>query len=489
MASSMSPLVLGTFTAYIIAIFLVSRFAPRAFGGRGDFFLAGRNTPWWIVSIGMLGDSISGVSFVSVPGMVGAQDMTYLQLCFGFFLGYIVVAYVLLPLYYRLQLISIYEYIGARLGRMSYRTAALFFLIAKMFGASAKLYLVSLVLHQLLFAALGFPYPLTVVLLVSLIWLYTRRGGMGTIVWTDTLQTVCLLLALILMVVSVAKALGLDFLGLIELVETSKHHRILELGDWKQPAHLMKQLLSGTFIVIVMTGLDQNMMQKNLTCRTLREAQKNMLTYGIGFIPLNYIFLVLGILLLVYAERYGIALPQAGDQVLPFLAANYLGPMTLVCFTLGMTASSCSNADSALTSLTTSFAVDILGMREANATATRQLQWVHCGMCASFALIIIGLSLVPQRSVLDTIYVAVSYTYGPLLGLYAFGLATKLQVRDRWVPLVCLLSPFISHLVKLLLERLGYQTGYELLLLNGALTMLGLWLLRLRHDQPNVSLK
>ena len=293
--------VLLTFVLYLLFLFLITRLTRRE-GSNADFFLAGRTTPWWIVAIGMLGDSISGVTFVSVPGMVRGMDMTYLQLVMGFLVGYIVIAYVLLPLYYRLQLVSIYTYLEQRFGRHSYRTGALFFLVSKLFGAAAKLFLITLILQQLVFAPLGVPYPVTVLSVVAIIWLYTQRGGMGTIIWTDVLQTACLVLALILIIYVVSTELGLDVPGIVRLVRQDPHSRIFVFDDWTSPLYFWKQIVSGTFIVIVMTGLDQNMMQKNLTCRTLREARTNMLTYGFGFLPLNLLFLVLGILLLHSGE-------------------------------------------------------------------------------------------------------------------------------------------------------------------------------------------
>lgn len=475
----MTAIILLSFLAYLLAIFVISWLSSgRNSNSNEAFYLANRSTPWWVVAIGMIGDSISGVTFVSVPGMVGAYGMSYIQLCIGFFLGYIAVAYILLPLYYRLRVVSIYEYLGQRYGRTTYRTGALFFVISKLFGAAAKLYLISLILQSLAFDALGIPYPLTVLGLVLLIWLYTRRGGMGTIIWTDVLQTISLVLALGLIIYELSAQLGLGFGDLVDLVGASEYHRIFHWQDWMSPQHVLKQILSGAFIVIVMTGLDQNMMQKNLSCRSLSEAQKNMLSYGFSFIPLNYFFLVLGILLLYYAESQGVTLPDKGDEILPYLASNYLGKSVLVFFTLGITAASFSNADSALTSLTTSVCVDLIDMPEDQAAATRRRNWVHLGMCSLFALLVLFIGGMQQSSVLNTIFVAVSYTYGPLLGLYAYGLMCHREVRDSYTPLVCISAPLLSHLASMALASMGYNMGYELLLLNGLITMLGLWLIR-----------
>lgn len=479
----MAVTILITFCAYVLAIFAITWLSKGAKAGNEAFFLAGRSTPWWVVAIGMIGDTISGVSFVSVPGMVASADMSYLQLCIGFFLGYIVVAYVLLPLYYRLGLTSIYEYLGQRFGRISYKTGASFFIISKSFGAAAKLYLISLILQSLVFEHFAIPYPLTIFGLVALIWLYTQRGGMGTIIWTDVLQTLCLVVALVLIAWQVAVQLDFDSLSEgINAIRSNPHYKVFVWDDWLSPQHFVKQLLSGAFIVIVMTGLDQNMMQKNLTCPSLGEAQKNMLTYGFGFIPLNYLFLVLGILLLIYAQSQGITLPSKGDEILPYLASHYLGKLTLICFTLGITAASFSNADSALTSLTTSVCVDLMDMKDDSPRSTLWRKWIHLAISLGFALMILFIGGMQQSSVLNTIFVAVSYTYGPLLGLYAFGLFTKLQVQDRYTPYICILAPILSHLCSLALAEWGYKTGYELLLLNGLITMLGLWLIRERKQ-------
>ena len=474
----MTITILLSFALYLGLIFIITWFTDKGKSDNEQFFIAGRSTPWWVVSIGMIGDTISGVSFVSVPGMLQGSSMAYLQLCFGFLLGYIAVAYILLPLYYRLKVVSIYEYLALRFGPITYKTGASFFLISKLVGSAAKLYLISLILQTLAFAHIGIPYPLTVFALVAIIWLYTRKGGMGTIIWTDILQTVSLFGALCLIIWEVSSALSLDVRGICTLVQESSYNKVFEWSDWTSSTFFWKQLLSGAFIVVVMTGLDQNMMQKNLTCRTLKESQKNMLVYGSSFIPLNYLFLVLGILLLAYASSKGISLPEKGDEILPFLASNYLGKATLICFTIGITASSFSNADSALTSLTTSACIDILGLKTDEDNSAKTRNRVHLVICIIFAGLILFISQMQQSSVLDTIYTAVSYTYGPLLGLYAFGLLTKKSISDCYAPYVCILAPILSHLLKLGLKTLGYSTGYELLLINALLTIIGLLIIQ-----------
>lgn len=480
----MSNSILIIMVAYLAIIMLISYLSGRKSSDNDTFFLANRSTPWYVVAIGMLGDSISGVTFVSVPGMVRDFDMTYMQLVFGFFVGYIVVAYVLLPLYYRLNLVSIYTYLKGRFGTHSYKTGASFFLLSKMVGASAKLYLVVLILQSLVFEQLGVSFAVTVVGLVFVIWLYTFRGGMGTIIWTDVLQTVSLLLALGLIIWQVASQMGLGVKDVVDTVQQSSHSRIFVFDDWHSRQNFFKQFFSGVFIVIVMTGLDQNMMQKNLTCRNLKEAQKNMLTYGFGFIPMNFLFLALGILLLMLASRSGIVLPAASDNILPLLASEYLGTPVLLCFTVGVVAASFSNADSALTSLTTSFCVDILGMKQGSGQQAKRLRtFVHTAVCAVFVLVILFINGMQQTNVLNTIYVAVSYTYGPLLGLFAFGLFCKREVRDRLVPYVCVLAPVLSYLLEWTMKTaFQYQVGYEILLFNGAVTFVGLWLIRVRES-------
>ena len=464
--------VLLTFVAYILFLFLLARLTGRR-DDNASFFLARRATPWWVVAIGMLGDSISGVTFVSVPGDVVHSGMTYMQLVLGFFVGYIVVTYVLLPLYYRLQLVSIYSYLEQRFGRHSYRTGAMFFIISKLFGAAAKLYVITLILQSLVFTPLGIPYPVTVVGVVAIIWLYTQRGGMGTIIWTDVLQTLCLVTTLVLMLYQVSSQLGLSLSGIVDVVRSSEHSRIFVFDDWTSPLYFWKQLISGAFIVVVMTGLDQDMMQKNLTCKTLREAQKDMCTYGFAFVPANLLFLALGVLLSMLAAQRGVTLPEMGDELLPLFAANgALGMSVVVFFTIGIVAASFSSADSALTALTTSFCVDICGRPNDERLRKR----THLGMAAVFALFILLFRALNSTSMLDAIYILCSYTYGPLLGLFAYALFTRRNVGGRWVLAVCLAAPLLCFGIETLTQQFStYRFGYELLMLNGALTFVGLW--------------
>lgn len=478
--------ILLTLFAYFGLLLLVAHLAGRRAAGNDAFFRGNRQSPWYAVSFGMIGASLSGVTFVSVPGMVGSSDMTYLQTVAGFAVGYLVIARVLLPLYYKLNLTSIYSYLDGRIGRCAYRTGASFFLLSKMAGAAARLYLVCLILQRFVFGAWHVPFALTVTATVALIWLYTRRSGIRTIVWTDSLQTFCLIAALGLILHEACAALRLDAAGWWETVWSSEHSRVFVFGDWQSKQNFFKQFTSGIFITIVMTGLDQDMMQKNLTCRNLKEAQRNMRCYGFSFLPVNFLFLSLGILLLLLAERTGTPLPAAGDDILPtFAASGQLGFPVLVCFTVGIIAAAFSSADSALTALTTCCCVDLLGIgRLPGQQAERLRKRVHLGITAAFVAFILLFEAANDKSVLDAIYTVASYTYGPLLGLFAFGLFTKRQPRDRYVPFVAVASPVVCYAADLLAARFtAYRFGYELLMLNGLLTFAGLYLLSLNHQK------
>lgn len=461
-------------------------------GKRSDnkaFFLANRQSPWYLVAIGMVGASISGVTFISVPGIVGKIDMTYMQMVLGFIPGYCIVAYILLPLYYKLQLTTIYGYLDQRFGKCSYKTGASFFILSRVIGSASKLYLVALILQALVFDQWRIPFFVTVTGIIFLIWLYTHRSGIKTIVWTDALQTICLIGALILIVLQVASKLDLSFAEIIKTITTNEHSRIFVFDDWASKQNFFKQFLSGILIVIVMTGLDQDMMQKNLTCRTLKDAQKNMLSYGIAFTPLNYLFLALGILLLVFASKFNIILPVQTDEILPYLAVNYLGMPVLICFTIGIIAASFSNADSALASLTTTVCVDLLGIEKVDEKTAKKIRHkVHILMSIIFLTTILLIHGLGQNNILDTIYKAASYTYGPLLGLFIFGLFTKKIPRDKYVPFVCILAPVASYIFEHILKAItSYQVGYEILLFNGLLTIFGLWILSLHKKKTSIN--
>ena len=443
--------------------------------GKADnntFYRANRKAPWYMVAFGMVGASISGVTFVSVPGMVLTSQMTYLQMCLGFIVGYIAIAFVLLPLYYGLQVTSIYTYLGQRLGNRSYLTGAWFFLISKMTGAAVRFYVVCIILQQFVFDPAGIPFAVNVVVMVILIWLYTRRGGIGTLVFTDSFQTVCLFTALVLIIMAVISQLHLSVGEAVSAIADSRMSRIFVFDDWVSPHNFWKQFLSGAFIAIVMTGLDQDMMQKNLTCKSLRDAQKDMCTYGMAFVPANLLFLALGVLLAMLA---GDVTGVKGDQLLPnFIqgaADNNISLAIYHLFILGILAASFSSADSALTALTTSFCVDILRQPDNERLRKR----THIGMCLFFVVFILLFRAVNSTSLIDAIYTIASYTYGPLLGLFTFGLFTRSIPNDRLVPHICIVSPLLCYALDAIAQQLwGYRFGYELLMLNGLLTFCGL---------------
>ena len=461
-------MILITILCYFGLLFGISRLTARR-STNETFYRANRQSPWYMVAFGMVGASISGVTFVSVPGMVQQSQMTYLQTCMGFILGYVMVAFVLLPLYYRLNLTSIYAYLGTRFGARSHKTGSCFFLLSKMAGASVRFYVVCIILQRFVFQPIGVPFAVTVTGLVLLIWLYTRQGGIKTLVWTDSLQTVCLFAALLIIIYKVVGDLGLTFSGAVTAIQASALSQVFVWDDWMSKQHFWKQFLSGAFIVVVMTGLDQDMMQKNLTCRTLRGAQKDMCTYGVAFLPANLLFLALGVLLTMIPGA------ATGDELLPAYVtqASTLSPLIPLLFVLGIVAASFSSADSALTSLTTIFCVDIAGRQDDERLRRR----VHIGVCGVFVLFILIFKALNSTSLIDAVYIIAGYTYGPLLGLFLFGLFTRKQPADRLVPYICVASPLLSYGADQLAQQLwGYRFGYELLMLNGLLTFTGLWL-------------
>lgn len=466
-------IILITILAYFAALMAFSRITSRR-ATNETFYRGNRHSPWYMVAFGMVGASISGVTFVSVPGMVMSTNMTYIQTCLGFIIGYFAIAFLLLPVYYRLNLTTIYTYLQRRLGQKAYKTGASFFLLSKMTGAAVRFYVVCFILQRFVLGPLGVPFVATVVCMVALIWLYTRRGGIKTLVWTDTFQTTCMFLALLLIIYNVTVELGMSPVEAVKAVAADSHSRIFVFDDWVSKQNFWKQFVSGIFIVIVMTGLDQDMMQKNLTCKTLREAQKDMCTYGFAFVPANLLFLTLGVLLMMLATKEGITLPATGDELMPmFAASGHLGQGVVVLFTIGIVASSFSSADSALTALTTSYCVDI----KENGADECLRRRVHIGMSVVFVAIILIVNAVNSTSVIDAIYTLCSYTYGPLLGLFAFGLLTHRAVCDQLVPYIAVASPILCFVIdSLIFSFTGYKFGYELLMLNGLFTFAGLWL-------------
>ena len=467
-------IMLLTIFGYILLLMLVSHSTSKS-SSNDAFYRGERKSPWYVVAWGMIGASISGVTFVSVPGMVLNTQMTYLQTCLGFILGYALVAFVLLPIYYKLNLTTIYSYLSKRLGKKSYHTGASFFLLSKMTGAAARFYVVCIILQRFVLDEWGIPFWITVPVMVSLIWLYTRKSGIKTLVWTDSLQTLCMFSALALIIYQVMGQLNLGFMDTVKAIANDEHSRIFVMDDWWSKQNFWKQFFSGVFIVIVMTGLDQDMMQKNLTCSSLRDAQKDMCAYSVAFVPANLLFLSLGVLLVLLAQQRGVAIPTAGDELLPmFASTGLLGQSVLVLFTLGIIAAAFSSADSALTALTTSFCVDICE-REGDERLRKR---VHIIMAMVFIAFILLFRLVNSTSVIDAIYVMCGYTYGPLLGLFAYGLLTKKTTHDPLVPYICVASPLICFAIDYMAgEWWGYRFGYELLMLNGLLTFMGLYAL------------
>ncbi len=480
----MTPfLVLTVILLYFALILVISQVTGRH-ADNASFFIGNRRSPWYVVAFGMIGASLSGVTFISLPGWVGDSQFSYMQIVLGYLLGYFIVIQVLLPLYYRLNLTSIYTYLEGRFGWRSYKTGASFFLISRIMGASFRLFLVANVLHISVFSSWNIPFWATVVITILLIWLYTFRGGIKTIIWTDTLQTLFMLLAVIITVVLIAKEMDLNFAGLAREVAQSDYSRIFFFSDWKAENHFIKQVLSGVFIVVVMTGLDQDMMQKNLSCRNLKDAQKNMYWMSIALVPVNLLFLSLGALLFIFAARHSIPIPEQSDDLFPLIATRgYLSPVVSIFLSIGLVAAAYSSADSALTSLTTSFTVDIMN---GSSLPEKQLQrlrkMVHIGISVVLLGVILVFKLINNQNVISAIFTAAGYTYGPLLGFYSFGLFTKYRVRDRWVPVIAIASPLISYIISSHSESWfnGYQFGFELLIMNGLLTFLGMLMIRKR---------
>ena len=483
----MSPyVILGIVVGYFFLLLSIAYLTGKSDDNQ-SFFLGNKNAPWFLVAFGMIGSTLSGVTFISVPGWVNANQFSYMQVVFGYLVGYWVIATVLLPLYYRLNLISIYTYLEQRFGTSSYKTGASFFLISRLLGAAFRMYLVAMVFQMGVFDQLPVPIPfwLTAVFTIFLVWAYTFRGGIKTILWTDTLQTTFLLAAVIATIFLIGWHLHLSPLALIREVSASRFSGIFFFHDWHDPRHFLKQFLSGVFLCITLNGLDQDMMQKNLCCRNIREAQKNIFVYSMVLTVVNFSFLCLGALLYIFAQKEGISLPQKADQLFPLLAlGGHISTTAGVFFILGLVAATYASADAALTALTTSFCVDILAIqKKEKSEQVRIRQWTHIGVSVALALVIVIFQLLNNESVVSELLTIAGFTYGPLLGLYAFGLFTKWEVQDSLVPLVCILSPLLSYFLKLYLASLGYLFGFELLLFNGALTFVGLVLVRKKSFQ------
>jgi len=469
--------VIGYFLILIAISFVTSKEATNE-----SFFTAKRQSPWYLVAFGMIGATLSGVTFISVPGWVGASQFSYMQMVLGYLLGYFVIATVLMPMYYRLNLTSIYTYLEGRFGTASYKTGAGFFLLSRIIGASFRLYLVAIVLQQFVMNAYGVPFWLTVLITIVLIWIYTYRGGIKTIVYTDTLQTFCMLLAVILTIIAVLNNVDLDISGIASCMSEKDYSQTFFFQNgWSDKNNFFKKFLAGASIAIVMTGLDQDMMQKNLSCKNLEDAQKNMFWFSIILVFAKFIFLLLGALLLVFALENNIELPERTDLIFPTIAIEHLSPTVGIVFILGLIAAAYSSADSALTALTTSFCVDFLNFEKSpdspQKKKTRTL--VHIGFSTVLFFVILIFYFINDAAVIEQIFRVASYTYGPLLGLYSFGFMTKRPINDLYAPIVCILSPGITYIINKYSEILfwGYKFDFELLILNGLITFIGLWII------------
>jgi SSS family transporter len=479
----MSPLlVLSILIIYFAALITISFFTSKG-ADTNTFFTANRQSPWFLVAFGMIGASLSGVTFVSVPGNVGKYGFAYFQIVLGYLVGYWVIIMVLMPLYYRLNLISIYSYLEQRFDKWTYRTGAFFFLVSRTIGSSLRLFLAATILQLFLFDAWGVPFFVTVATTIALIWVYTFKGGIKTIVWTDTFQTVFLITAVCVTVAHIFNTMDFSFSEIVGFMDDKGYSRIFHFDDVNSTLFFPKQFLGGAFIAIAMTGLDQEIMQKNLTCKTLGDAQKNMFWFSLTLVFVNLLFLTLGALLYLYSEQKGIAIPTFSDELFPRLAFNELGSLVGIFFLLGITASSYASADSALAGLTTSFCIDFLNFKDKEEKQKQREKFiVHLGFSLLFLIIILIFKEVNEKSVIDAVLLLAGYTYGPLLGLFFFGIFTKRQIKGLAVLLICILSPIASYLLSSNSDNLfsGYKIGIEILIINGLITFAGLWIISKR---------
>lgn len=490
----MAPLTIILFVlGYFAFLIGISRLTADKNSSNTAFFTGNKQSPWYVVAFGMIGTSLSGVTFISVPGWVATSQFSYMQMVLGYLAGYVVIATVLMPLYYRMNLVSIYSYLDERFGFKAYKTGAWFFLISRILGASFRLYLVAMVFQLAIFQPLNWevPFFVTVLLTIVLIWLYTFKGGIKTIVYTDTLQTLFMLTAVVVTVyvlwgqISFGEGVSI-FQGLSE----HEYTQIFFFDDWKSGKFFWKQFFAGMFIAIAMTGLDQDMMQKNLTCKNIKEAQKNMFWFSSSLVFVNLLFLTLGVMLYVFVAQNGIAAPEKADYLYPMLAVGgYLGPITGILFVLGLIAAAYSSADSALTALTTSFCVDILGIeRKGFQNPQKTRKFVHIGMSVALLIVISIFQIINDESVIKALFVAAGYTYGPILGMFAFGILSKRKANDNWIPVLSIVSPLLCFGIKVFAQKaFGYTLGFELLILNALITMLGLYLSKLGNTQQQTN--
>lgn len=481
----MSPLaIVTTILAYFAVLFTISYITSKR-ADNESFFVGNRKSTWYVVAFAMIGSSISGVTFVSVPGMVENSNFSYLQMVLGFVVGQLIIAFVLIPLFYRMHLVSIYEYLESRFGKSSYRTGAWFFFISKMLGASVRLFLVCLTLQLLVFQPFHLPFILNVAITVALVWLYTFRGGVKSLIWTDSLKTFCLIVSVVLCIYYIADHLNLGFGGMIQTIKSSDLSKTFFFEDINDKRYFFKQFLAGVFTVIAMTGLDQDMMQRNLSCKNSKDSQKNMILSSIAQLFVILLFLMLGVLLYTFIANQGIAKPGKSDELFPMIATQGFFPQIVgILFIIGLISSAYSAAGSALTALTTSFTVDILGTKGKSEEKVIKLRKrVHICMAAVMGIVIFIFNLLNNTSVIDAVYILASYTYGPILGMFIFGILTKRQVNDKYIPLVAILSPALCYVLQTKSQAWfnGYQFSYELLIINALLTFIGFFLLSKRN--------
>lgn len=482
-----SGLIFIIIASYFALLILISFFTGKS-NDNDTFFKGNKQSPWYLVAFGMIGASLSGVTFISIPGSVGNDMMSYMQIVLGYFIGYLIIAFVLLPLYYRLNLTSIYGYLQQRFGNYSYRTGAFYFLISRIAGSSIRLLLVANVMYEFVFKEWGVNFEITVIISILLIWVYTFRGGIKTVVWTDTLQTLFMLVAVGLTIAFISSELDLSFGGAVSAVADSSFSKMFYFDDWKAGNYFWKHLVGGMLITICMTGLDQDMMQKNLTCKNIGEARKNMLWFSAVLVIVNLFFLFLGALFYVYAEAKGISFPMAengkyvADQIYPLFALKMnMGVVVGVVFTLGLIAAAYSSADGTLTALTTTIFIDFMNndnKTEQQKVRTRKI--IHILVSIAVLLTVIIFKYTLTSSAISQVLFVATLTYGPLLGMFAFGIITKHHVKDKFIPIICIFSPIVAYFISIYSKDIffGYQVGYELLAINGGLTYLGMWLVK-----------
>jgi Na+/proline symporter len=500
MAHLTPSLVLIVLLLYFAMLVGVAWFTGRNVGNEG-FFLANRKVPWWVVAYAMIGTSISGVTFISVPGKVGGTGLnmafSYMQMVMGYLVGYLFIATVLMPMYYRLNLTSIYGYLEQRFGYWSYKTGSAFFLLSRTLGSAARMFLAASVLQMFVFGPLGVPFPLTVTLMLALIYGYTFKGGLKTIIWTDTIMTTFFLVALFFTVYNIGKALNMGMWDIVPSITGGRYGQVFFFDNFlTNPNHFVKQFIGGALVAITMTGLDQDLMQKNLACKDIRSAQKNMLVFCFYLVVINFLFLVLGALLYQYAGSIGIELPVRTDLLYPQIAFNHLDTAAGIFFILGLIASTYSSSDSALTALTTSFCIDFLNFekeksaelhfayasdrlehdQKIDAVQRKKRTYVHLSFSLAFVLIILVLNAMSNDAVINLIFKIAGYTYGPLLGLFSFGLFTSWSLRDRFVPIVCVLAPFLTFFFEMICKQ-WLDVGFLTILINGMITAFGLWVI------------